>query len=262
MIKFLAILLTGLLVIRGAAAPQLRVVPKGFDASQADITAILTSTGQALWQYFPEAQLEPIVIVRGHQGPITLFERNARGEIIVKLDTHKTYWSQYAYQWAHELCHILANFKNDGRENKWFEETLCEVASLFAIRQMSKTWEHSPPYPNWKNYRHALGNYAKDIIDSREKLTLKQLASYYQTHRGTLRKSSTERTLNGAIALALLPLFEEEPTRWEAIAYLNTTPASKGITLTQYFAKWRNDAPPKHQPFIRTIARYFVPSAQ
>ena len=248
-----------LLLALGARAdpPTVRVVTKGFDSSQADISAVLDSTTRELWKHFPDYQLEPIVVVRGEKGPITLFDRNDRGEIVVKLDTHRTYWSQYAYQWAHELCHVLTGFRNDGRDNKWFEESLCELASLYAMRRMSESWVDDPPYSNWKDYRHSIKDYVDKIIDSREKLTAKDLASYYQTHRETLRKSSTERALNGTIALALLPLFEAEPSHWGAIRYLNVTPAKKDLTLKDYFAKWHQDAPEKHQPFILELARHF-----
>ena len=93
--------------------------------------AVLDSAAGKLWRFFPNYQIEPIVVTRGHSGPITLFRRNGRGEIVVCLDTEKTYWSQYSYQFAHELCHILCGFKEGYEGNKWFEETVCETASLY-----------------------------------------------------------------------------------------------------------------------------------
>ncbi|MEJ6581328.1 MAG: hypothetical protein QNL33_06590 [Akkermansiaceae bacterium] len=240
-----------------AEPPKLRVINKGFDTSERDIKAVLASTTRELWKHFPDYKLEPMVVIRGEKGPITLFERNDRGEIVVRLDTHRTYWSQYAYQWAHELCHVLTGFRNDGRENKWFEESLCELASLYAMRRMSESWEHDPPYAHWKDYRHSLKDYVDKIINSREKLTLKDLESYYAKHRETLRTNSTERALNGTVALALLPLFEKEPSHWGALRYLNVTPAKKDLSLKDYFAKWHKDAPNQHKPFILELARIF-----
>ena len=114
---------------------------------------MLDSAGRELGQFFPDYKIEPIVVTRGHSGPITLFHRNDRGEIVVRLDTEKTYWSQYAYQFAHEFCHVLCGFKPGYEGNKWFEETLCETASLYVMRGMSRTWKTSPPYANWKDYR-------------------------------------------------------------------------------------------------------------
>ena len=240
-----------------AEIPKVRVNPKGFESSKEDILAVLDSTTRELWKHFPDYQVEPIVVVRGEQGPVTLYDRNDRGEIVVRLDTHKTYWSQYSYQWAHELCHILCGFRNDGTENKWFEESLCEMASLYAMRRMSVTWEHHPPYKHWADYRHSLKDYTDKVMLSREKLPAKDLAAFYKKHEETLRKSPTERQLNGAIAQALLPLFEEKPSRWEALRYLNVTPAKNDLSLWGYFAKWHEDAPEKHQPFIRELGLLF-----
>ena len=131
--------------------PVFRVETDGFDASEADIRAVLDSTARELWQRFPDYTIEPLVVARGRSGPITLFRRNDRGEIVIRLDTEKTYWSQYAYQFAHEFCHVLCGLKAGDQRNKWFEETLCETASLYAMRAMSRTWKTSPPYANWKD---------------------------------------------------------------------------------------------------------------
>lgn len=236
---------------------RFRVETQGFDASRADISKVLHYAGQPLWKQFPEYKIEPIVVKRGNGGPITLFKRNSKGEIIVKLDTHKTFWSQYAYQWAHELCHVICGFRDDGRENKWFEETLCEMASLYCMRAMSVDWAAKPPYPNWKSYAPSLKKYADDVIAKREKLDAKGLADYYKKHRTELRKDSTLRDLNGTMATAILPVFEKNPEHWEAIRYLNVTPAKKGISLKEYFTKWKKDAPKKHHALIDGLIRVY-----
>ena len=239
------------------ALPQYRVDTRGFNASQADIKKVLDYAARPLWKNFPGYKLEPIVVTRGNHGPIVLFKRNEKKEIVVRLDTHKTFWSQYAYQWAHEFCHILCGYRNDGRENKWFEETLCEMASLYCMRAMTPDWEKHPPYPHWKGYAPSLKKYADDTAAKYEKLTPKDIAAFYKKHREALRKDATLRKLNGAMAAAMLPTFEKNPAHWEAIRYLNVTPAKPGITLKQYLEKWRKDAPAKHHKLIDGIARIY-----
>jgi hypothetical protein len=51
---------------------------------------------------------------RPQNGPVALFRRNDRGEIVVRLDTEKTYWSQCWYQFAHDICHVLCGFNGEG----------------------------------------------------------------------------------------------------------------------------------------------------
>ncbi|MCP6756902.1 hypothetical protein NL533_35270, partial [Klebsiella pneumoniae] len=80
-------------------------------------------------------------------------QRNDAREIVLKLDTSNTFWSQYAYQFAHEFCHVLCGYREDDPGTQWFEETLCETASLFVLRAMAREWKTAPPYPHWKDYR-------------------------------------------------------------------------------------------------------------
>ena len=148
--------------------PAFRVETEGFEASEPDVRAICSSAGRELWRLFPDYNLTPFVVTRGRQGPIVLFQRNDRGEIVMRLDTQNTYWCQYAYQFSHEFCHILCGYDEDFAGNKWFEETLCETASLFCMRAMSRSWENDPPYPHWKDYRHALRSYTDDVIAQRK----------------------------------------------------------------------------------------------
>lgn len=236
------------------ALPAISVNPTGFHSYRVDILKVVNSAASELWKHFPGYKLEPIVITRGSNGPIVLYKRNALKEIVVELDTQGTRWSQYSYQWAHEFCHILTGYRNDGRENKWFEETLCELASIYTMRAMAETWKTNAPYPHWKSYGPHLKKYADNVIKSREKVTEETLAQYYKKHEKELRKSSTLRDLNGAMAVVLLPWFEEKPERWEAVRYLNVTAAKDGLSFQDYMQKWHNDAPKKHQLFIKKIA--------
>ena len=175
-----------------AALPAYRIETDGFGASEADIRAVLDSAGRELWQFFPDYRLEPIVVTRGHGGPITLFQRNDRGEIVVRLDTEKTSWCQYSYQFGHEFCHILCGFKPGYEGNKWFEETLCETASLYVMRGMSRKWKTSPPYPNWKDYHDALRDYVDDILRKRDfayEIYAKGLPEFYRATRRRWKRS-------------------------------------------------------------------------
>jgi hypothetical protein len=218
---------------------------------------VLESAGRELWRFFPDYRIEPIVVARGRGVPITLFQRNDRGEIVIRLNTEKTYWCQYAYQFAHEFCHVLCGFKAGYQGNKWFEETLCETASLYVVLAMSRTWRTSAPYAHWKDYRDSLRDYVDDIRRRRDKvyeIYEKGLPAFYRAHRATLEKEPGSRELNGAMALTLLQLFEERPERWEAVRWLNSSPAREGDTFAAYLQKWHDAAPARHQSFVKKVA--------
>lgn len=240
--------------------PAYRVDTRDFDASEADIRAVCDSAGMSLWRHFPDYKVEPFVVTRGRSGPIVLFQRNDRKEIVLRLDTGNTLWSQYAYQFAHEFCHILCGFRDGDASNKWFEETLCETASLYAMREMAKSWKEKPPYRNWADYRDSLRSYADDVVLKRkgvETILRRGLAAYYLEHEAELRKKATDRELNGSMAVVLLRLFEQDPTRWEAVRWLNAEPAPSGETFEAYLTRWHEAAPERHRAFVDEVRSSF-----
>lgn len=226
---------------------------KQWEASPRDVEKVLRSAANELWVYFPGRELKPI-LVGPKGGPIVWFKRGPKAEYNVRLSTGKTYWSQYAFQFAHEFCHILCNYEPTQKANKWFEESLCETAALFALRRMALTWSLQPPYPNWRDYSSALWKYADDRI---KKFRLPQghtLAKWYRGHQAELRKKSGMRDKNGTVAVALLPLFEREPRHWAAVQYLNASPSRKPRSFQHYLAAWQKNSPEEHRLFIRAIA--------
>lgn len=242
-----------LLPFIGQCHGQLRIDTEAFGPPEKEIREVLDATIAAFPQN-PETQLPPLFVTNSSDGPITLFDRSPRGEVIIKLDVQGRYWAQMIYQFAHELTHIRAGFRPDGQENKWFEETLCETASLYALRKLTLTWRD---HPRFDSYRHKLADYAQKIMTTREKVTLKTLPPFYQKHQATLRKNSKNRRLNGAIAIALLPLLEIGPERWNSLTTLNKTPAQKGLTFPAYFLKWHQDSSEENRPTILLLKSYF-----
>ena len=240
--------------------PAYRVEAGGFKSAERDIRAVCDSAAGELWRHLEPYKLDSFVVKRGHEGPFFSFVRNSRGELEILLDTGQTYWSQYAYQFAHEFLHLLCGSTKRDPGNLWFEETLGETASLFVMRAMARSWKTKPPYPHWADYRDALRQYADDVMLKRAQVSEihhKGLASFYRKHREELQKNCCDREVNGAMALVLLRLFEEKPGRWDAVRWLNGPLSRKGDTFLQYLSKWRNAAPQRHKAFIAQIAGLF-----
>jgi hypothetical protein len=240
---------------------DLRIAENGWgDASAKDVSAVLHSSVSELAVHFQTAQLnklEPIRVSYDKSGPITLYQRNLRGEIAVMLDSKNRKWSQLAYQMAHEFGHIICRTKKADPSNLWFEESLCELASIFALRQMAKSWQSAPPYPNWKDYSSALDAYADDLIEKYDFPAGITLAAWYESHSEALRKDPTNRTLNGKVAIRMLDWFESDPENWQAIYYLNVGPAREVQTFTEYLDAWHRNTPGQHQPFVARLAKEF-----
>ncbi|HUU90982.1 MAG TPA: hypothetical protein VM238_07215 [Phycisphaerae bacterium] len=235
----------------------IRPNPKAeWDSSIRDVEKVLRSAASELWKHFPERRLAPI-LVEPKGGPIVLYKRGPNGEYRVRLDTGSTYWAQYAFQFAHEFCHILCGYTEGEQSNKWFEESLCEMASLFVLHRMADTWKTDPPYPHWKDFAKHLREYADKRIADTALPPGQSLATWYRENEDALRKSPTDRKKNRVVAGILLPMFEERPEHWEAVTWLNTIRSKKPRSFKQYLTDWHDQCPARHKAFVRQIASKF-----
>jgi hypothetical protein len=233
-----------------------RLVPEGWGvASEPDIRAVLGSAMAELWRFFPERKLEPFVVRRGHENPIVHYARSGLGEIVMQLNTQDRFWCQYAYQLAHEFCHILCGFEDDYKGNQWFEESLCECASLYVLRHMAVAWARHPPFPGWREYAPNFRTYADDVMKKFEDVPDAGIAGYVKRHRAELTKNASDRARNGPVAVALLRQLEAAPQYWEAVSWLNSAPSPEGETTEEYFLKWLRASPERVRPFVEQTGR-------
>lgn len=231
------------------------------DADPANVRAVLESVAEALLARAPNAAADmPAVVVRARGGPIALYEMTAEGHWQVNLNTGGRYWCQYTYQFAHELCHLLCRAAGVGADadhneagNPWFEEALCETASLFVLRRMADAWEASPPYSNWEDYAQSLREYAARRLADSPRPADEPLAAWYARNRTQLAPYNRSHDL--PIAAALLPLFEARPEGWAALRWLNVDVRPRAFR--DHLAAWRRRVPPVHAPIVDAIAAAF-----
>ena len=227
-------------------------------ASINDISAVLYSTCDSIYRHFGDLkEKEEIYVRRNDTGPIALFNRNLRGQVIVELNTGDRFWCQYAYQMAHEFCHVLCRFRPGNQSNLWFEESLCELASMFSLRAMARDWQTNAPYPNWKIYSKAIHEYVSNLEQQHTMPDGMSLAQFYRQNAVALNSNPTNRAVNGRVALALLNSFETNPEHWPAVAYLNSGEGKTDISFENYLRNWNEEAPKRHSIFIHSIARKF-----
>ena len=225
-------------------------------AAAADVVAVLESAGAQLLRHVPAAG-RPAITVAAQGGPIALFDRTPEGHFQVRLDTGGNHWAQYGFQFGHELCHVLCRSSRTGRTHLWFEEALCETASLFVLRSMADAWEDEPPYPNWRGFAPHLHDYAAKRLAQSPRPPQLPLAEWYARHRDELHEQPTDRDNGLAVATALLPLFEESPGRWAAIHWLNPADQPQPDNFRDHLAAWRERVPAEQKPTVETVARVF-----
>ena len=218
-------------------------------------------------RYCPHARLSGFNVYHRNDHPQTNFERKSDGYVAIGLTAKSTYWAQYSFQFAHEFCHALANFSNNPQKsvpspehaNSWLEESLCETASLFTLRAMSRSWRNAPRYPAWRNYARWLDAYVEQRIalSTHQLPTGSSFLAWFRENEPALRRNSASRDRNAIIAIKLLPVFESEPWAWEAVTFLNRGSLNVNASLAQYLSGWRSECPPELRPFVSRLAEVF-----
>lgn len=237
-------------------------------AGIADVEAVVRSAADSIWRHCPNTRWEVpgFLVYHDSRYPITL-DDHRDGRIAIGLNTGETYWAQYAFQFAHEFCHALAGHSNDWRKlpksgkrpNHWLEESLCEVASLFALRAMGESWKTKPPYRNWKDFAPHLTSYAYERLQTAAKDLPpgKSFVAWFRENEASMRENSTIRPKNCVVAMKLLPLFEKTPSGWEAVTFFNLGTGDAENSLAGKIAGWKSAAPESQRPFIGELAAAF-----
>lgn len=263
--RIILILWLSLLGAMAADKPiTIRVIySEGFgDALTQDIQKVLYSAADELLPYYPKGKPISILVERSKGSPIAKFRRGPNGEYLVGLDVDGRYWAQFAYQFAHELTHILSNYERVDSErnaNQWFMESLCETASMFAVSRMAVTWKTNAPYPNWKNFASALQDYADRLKNNPERQIPRgtTLAAWFKINEPELRTNAVLRVKNAIVARQLLTLLEAHPEYWGAVRYLNLGEIQNAESFEKFLGRWARATPADLQPFVREIAKRF-----
>lgn len=238
---------------------ELRISSDGWgEASTSDIEAVLRSTAGTLLPRFPGLKLPMLEVSHSTKNPITLFQRGPAGEIRVQLAVEGLLWARFAFQFSHELAHVLCGVEEYPNPNLWFEETLCETASLYALTRMAETWKTRAPYGNWSGYAPQLKKYRDERIETgSEKIPEGiSLKDWFREKEPKLRADPHLRSANLTLAAALLPLFEEAPEHWEALSHLNAVHGEATRTFPRYLGDWSRSAPERHRDFIAKLAAH------
>lgn len=250
-----------------AGAPRIHVAQGGWGGTEAaEIAAVLVAVAHE----FPPPMTAgerpfPIRIRHRFGGPTIDYQRDRDDAIVIHLSARDSRWYQFVYQFAHEYCHVLARFdrKQVGedivREHQWFEESLCEAASLFALRRLAAKGREDPSDPVLREMAPQLERYVRQLLAAPHRCLPAgtTLAAWYERHGATLRAQPYQRELNELVAVQILPLFERSPKHWSALAHLNATPPSPGRSFADFLVAWSAASPPELQPLVADVRGLF-----
>jgi hypothetical protein len=239
----------------------IRIEPGGWgDARPDEIAAVLDSAAREVVVHIPKLPPTPILVEPASGHPFTLYHRSQGDEHMVRLSARDRHWYEFVYEFSHELCHILCDHaRYRHREERWFEESLCELASIFILRRMAVSWRRSPPRASWANHADNFREYADDLLaeDHRQLPGGVQLKDWYRANAEYLRLNAWDREKNELVASCLLSVFEDRPEGWGAVPYLYPSGGGPVQSFELHLRGWLRRAPDPLRPLIRAVADRF-----
>ena len=202
------------------------------------IRGVLQSAYAALTVEF-EKEPEDVIHIAPRSGyPFVAYDKRPYQ---IYLSARDSYWSQYVYQFSHELCHILTSFdRAKEHRHKWFEESLCELSSLFILHRLAETWAESPPASVFKAAEFAPNHreYVESIETKYGISSSEDISGWFAENICTLETCPVKRELNGVVAVALLNHFRKDPSLWSECGWLNHWDPREDNSFPEYLDSW------------------------
>ncbi|AMY04359.1 hypothetical protein AB0V79_20100 [Mesorhizobium ciceri] len=155
-------------------------------------------------------------------------------------------WSKLAYQFGHELGHVLCNsWQPDAKPAppcQWIEETMVEAHSLRGLARLAKNWKEAPPFAGDNAFGDAIARYRQDIIDRYAALAESQgltrdAAAWFADHRGEIEMPALNPFAQ-AMSLTILAEYGRAPDCVEALGALNRWPGRTSMPIAEYLGHW------------------------
>ena len=156
-------------------------------------------------------------------------------------------WSKLAYQFGHELGHVMANSWQPHAKPKppcqWLEEALVEAFSIRGLGRLAENWKRDPPFPDTSAFGNAIAEYRQDIIRRYSALANEQglsrnSAAWFTDHRSQIEVPGLNQ-FGQAAAVTILAEYEQAPSCVEALGALNRWPGRSGVAIEEYFREWQ-----------------------
>jgi hypothetical protein len=103
-------------------------------------------------------------------------------------------WSQLAYQFGHELGHVMANsWQRDDKPGppcQWLEEAMVEAFSIRGLASLAARWKQDPSFPNENPFGDAIAANGQNILQGYGRLGQDQgvenFAAWFAGHRAEI----------------------------------------------------------------------------
>lgn len=156
-------------------------------------------------------------------------------------------WSKLAYQFGHELGHVMANSWQPHAKPKppcqWLEEAMVEAFSLRGLGRLAVSWKQNPPFAGDNAFGDALAQYRQNIVKNYTELADQQgltqnAPKWFADHRREIEIPGLNQFAQAA-SVTILAEYERTPSCVEALGALNRWPGRSGVGIEEYFREWQ-----------------------
>jgi hypothetical protein len=149
-------------------------------------------------------------------------------------------WCKLAYQFGHELGHVLCNSwqwsAKPAPPSQWVEESLAEAFSIRGLGLLAASWERDPPFPGDSGFAKFIRQYRADLTQQYRAAAPPgpDVAACYRTHCRDFTQGKGD-----PVVFAVLSEMESDPLCVEDLGALNRWPARSGAPVAQYLTLWQ-----------------------
>lgn len=220
------------------------------ESALADATAVIACAREACLHDLDlrsDRQPERVRVDDRTSGPPAIWLHNKPAStawIIVDVGTRD--WCKLAYQFGHELGHVVANSwsssSRPGGPCQWVEEALVEAFSLRGLKRLAALWRARSPFPNDSAYADAILQYRDRMLQPDEKLAQQQKATLVLSR--WFRENTEQLARQGGVEAArpavptMLALYEENARLVDDLGAMNRWPERTWMELAEYFKVW------------------------
>lgn len=178
--------------------------------------------------------------------PFVWLHPDPGGVAWVIVDIGQQHWTQLAYQFGHELGHVMANsWRQDAKPAapcQWLEEAMVEAFSIRGLARLGANWKKDPPFADDNAFGNSIINYHHNILMEYGKLAEDQggtddFAGWFATHRGEIEAEALGPHAKAA-SLTILAEYEQSPDCIEGLGALNRWPGRSGVPIGEYLSLW------------------------
>lgn len=165
----------------------------------------------------------------------------------IKVNIGERDWSKLAYQFGHELGHVLANsWTRDARPtagSQWLEEALAEAFSLRGLGLLAPSWQQAPPFAGDSAFGAEIRRYRDNQLQHYAAYAAAEgiqanPAAWYRRRRELLERQRGLGPHGTATIPFLLDALVTSSDRVAELGSLNRWPDRSSLPLPSYLAAW------------------------